>query len=455
MGYIGNTNVVQNFTPQIDYFSGNGSTTSFTLSRNVGSVAQVQAVIENVPQNPGSAFTINGNVITFTSAPPSGTNNIYVYYTSPVTQAIAPSNGTVGWNSLDENTRQDLGISFKNKIINGNMAIDQRNSGGTVSGSSSGYSLDRWVYAQDTTNWTIQQSSVVPSGQGLNKSLLVTTTGTKTANTNTYAVISQPIEGLNIVDLDWGTPNAKTMTASFWVRSSKTGIFTLTVKNSSANRAYPAEYTINSANTWQKVVLTIPGPTDGTWLTTNGIGIYFDFWLMGSNFQGTPNQWSTSNVNMSSNQVNLFDTNGATFYLTGVQFEIGTQATAFTLAGGSYGAELALCQRYFVRLLNESTDMQCICTRDSAAQAWINLALPVPMRGNATLGIPSGFGRLIAYDTSFNLAFITISAMAIGSIAGPNQYQIIITGGSTSGSYVYMSYDTLGASTPLTLSAEL
>jgi hypothetical protein len=96
MAYIGNTAEQQAFTPAIDYFNGNGSTVAFTLSRPVASVAQVQAVIENVPQNPGDAFTVSGNTITFTSAPPSGTSNIYVYYTSPITQVIQPGQGTVG-----------------------------------------------------------------------------------------------------------------------------------------------------------------------------------------------------------------------------------------------------------------------------------------------------------------------------------------------------------------------
>jgi len=100
MAFIGNTNITQGFIPAIDYFSGNGSTVAFTLSRPVASVAQVQANISNVPQNPSSAFSVSGNTITFTSAPPSGTNNIYVYYTSPITQVIAPSQGTVGTTQL-------------------------------------------------------------------------------------------------------------------------------------------------------------------------------------------------------------------------------------------------------------------------------------------------------------------------------------------------------------------
>jgi hypothetical protein len=100
MAFIGNTNITQGFIPAIDYFNGDGSTVAFTLSRPVASVAQVQANISNVPQNPSSAFSVSGNTITFTSAPPSGTNNIYVYYTSPITQVIAPSQGTVGTTQL-------------------------------------------------------------------------------------------------------------------------------------------------------------------------------------------------------------------------------------------------------------------------------------------------------------------------------------------------------------------
>ena len=96
MAYLGNTPTTQGFTPAIDFFSGNGATVAFTLSRPVASVAQVQATIENVPQNPGTAFTVSGNTITFDGAPPSGTNNIYVYYTSPITQVIQPGQGSVG-----------------------------------------------------------------------------------------------------------------------------------------------------------------------------------------------------------------------------------------------------------------------------------------------------------------------------------------------------------------------
>ena len=110
MAFIGNTNTTQAFTPAIDFFSGNGSTTAFTLSRPVASVAQVQVTIDNVAQNPSSAFTVSANTLTFTSAPLSGTNNVYVYYTSPITQVIAPGQGTVTATSMASSTGTGAGV---------------------------------------------------------------------------------------------------------------------------------------------------------------------------------------------------------------------------------------------------------------------------------------------------------------------------------------------------------
>ena len=173
MAFIGNTPTTQAFTPAIDYFSGNASTTAFTLSRPVASVAQVQAVISNVPQNPGDAFTVSGNTITFTSAPPSGTNNIYVYYTSPITQVVTPSDGTVGTSQISSSlllaqanggTGTTTGYyGFKNRIINGAMVIDQRNAGAAVNAIASGvFVTDRWGYYTNAT------AGAFNAGQNLN-----------------------------------------------------------------------------------------------------------------------------------------------------------------------------------------------------------------------------------------------------------------------------------------------
>ena len=147
MAFIGNTNTTQAFTPAIDYFSGNASTTAFTLSRPVASVAQVQVVVNNVAQNPSDAYTVSGNTITFTSAPSSGTNNIYVYYTSPITQVIAPGQGTVTTTSLASSTGSGAVVLGTSPTINSPVTAGTPTgvgvlTSGTVQASTSGTSID-------------------------------------------------------------------------------------------------------------------------------------------------------------------------------------------------------------------------------------------------------------------------------------------------------------------------
>jgi len=347
MSYIGNTPTTQSFISGTDYFNGNGSTTAFTLSRTVASVNDIQAVVNNVVQVPNDAYTISGTTITFTSAPSAGTQNVYVRYLSTTTQAITPSQNTVSWNTLDSNVQGDLGISFKNRIINSNMVIDQRNAGAAVTTDNT-YSVDRFLF-RETTDGTasIQQSSTAPTGFS-NSILFTVTSADSSLATNQYAAIQQRIEGFNTADLNWGTANAKTVTLSFWVRSSVTGAFGGSLSNSAADRSYPFTYTISAANTFEYKTVTIAGDTTGTWLTTNGIGIQLNLTMgAASNLLGTANTWASAFYIGVTGDTNLMATNGATFYITGVQLEVGTQATTFTTAGGSYGAELALCQRYY------------------------------------------------------------------------------------------------------------
>jgi hypothetical protein len=349
MSYIGSTPTTQSFISGTDYFNGDGSTVAFTLSRSVVSVNDIEAVINNVEQQPNTAYTVSGTTITFTSAPSAGTGNIYVRYLSTTTQSITPSQNTVSYSTLNSDNQSKLGISFKNRIINGAMVIDQRNGGASSSSSSNNfYFLDRWCQNNNsgTSRFTVQQNagSVTPPA-GFTNYLGVTSTGAYSITGNDIFSIFQRIEGYNIADLGWGTVNAKTVTLSFWVRSSLTGTFGGSLLNSGGSRSYPFTYTISTANTWEQKSVTIPGETTGTWLTTNGEGlnVYFNLGTVAA-YSGTAGVWGSACYS-ATGAVSVVGTNGATLYLTGVQFEVGTQATTFD--NRSIGIELALCQRYY------------------------------------------------------------------------------------------------------------
>ena len=350
MSYIGSTPTTQSFIAGTDYFSGTGSQTAFTLSRSVVSVNDIQATVNNVVQVPNDAYTVSGTTITFTSAPSAGTNNVYVRYLSTTTQSITPSQGTVGWNTLDSNIQQDLGVMYKNRVINGNMVINQRGFSGTVT-TDAVYTLDRWkARSSPGSRYSISQNagSVTPP-TGFVNYLGATSLSAYSPISADFFSINQLFEGNNVSDLAWGTANAKTVTLSFWVYSSLTGTFGGSFTSGvDFNYSYPFTYTISAANTWQYKTVTVVGPTAGNWSTTNGSSIEMWFTIgLGTTYAGTANTWQSGGKIGPSGCVNVVATNGATFYLTGVQLEVGTQATTFTTAGGSYGAELALCQRYF------------------------------------------------------------------------------------------------------------
>ena len=243
---------------------------------------------------------------------------------------------------------------FKNRIINGAMVIDQRNAGASVSVSTSGvYVLDRWKNrANGGGVFTVQQSSTVPSGFNTSSVYTVTTADSSIAAGDNYWIV-QDIEGYNVADLGWGTANAQTVTISFWVRSSVTGTFNVGVTNGTTyDRSYVSTYTVNVANTYEYKTITIAGDTTGTWGKTNDGGISLTFNLgAGTNYQATANTWTAGFKQSTSGSTNLIATNGATFYITGVQLEKGSTATSFDYR--PYSAELAMCQRYFL-------PMQCV-----------------------------------------------------------------------------------------------
>jgi hypothetical protein len=244
---------------------------------------------------------------------------------------------------------------FKNRLINGAMVIDQRNAGASVTANGV-YTLDRWVaFNSQTSKYTVQRNAgAVTPPVGFINYLGATSSSAYSVLTGDYFFINQAIEGLNVSDLAWGTASAHTVTLSFQVRSSLTGTFGGALKNGGSNRSYPFTYTISSANTWTTISVTIPGDTSGTWATDNTVGINVQFGLgAGATFSGTAGAWAAGNFVTATGATSVVGTNGATFYVTGVQLEKGVTATSFDYR--PYGTELQLCQRYYEKSYPQTT----------------------------------------------------------------------------------------------------
>lgn len=282
----------------------------------------------------------------------SDEGQMYVYYTDANSSQWVVANAFQGGTAFGDITVTSINAGplagSRNRIINGDMRIDQRNAGAAVA-NPNGIVIDRWGFAYGGSGRvTSQRSTVAPSG--FQNSFIQTVTTPVIPAATDYYVVYQPIEGLNVSDLAWGTSAARTVTVSFWVRSSIAGTYAGRIANGSVSRSYVFTYSIASANTWEYKTVTIPGDTTGTWATDNTAGLFLALDAgSGSNFNAaSANTWSAGNFIRVSGCVNLISTNGATFYLTGVQLEVGSQATPFERR--NYQQELAMCQRYYERM---------------------------------------------------------------------------------------------------------
>jgi len=287
----------------------------------------------------------------------------------------------------------------RNRIINGAMEIDQRNAGASVTPANGEYTVDRWIYGStQASKFTAQQTTTAPTG--FNYSLKLTVSSAVSIGAGDIFGIDQRIEGYNVADLGWGTANAQPITLSFWVRSSLTGTFGGSIINGTFNRSYPFTYSISATDTWEQKTITIAGDTSGTWATTNGLGIRVLFSLgSGATYSGTAGAWSGSGLTSATGATSVVGTNGATFYITGVQLEAGSVATSFERR--SYGQELALCQRYYW----ESTGTHYGCSY-STGNAFVIDTFPSEMRATPTITVASigGGGSLVTdYSNRFRM----------------------------------------------------
>ena len=240
--------------------------------------------------------------------------------------------------------------SNRNKIINGAMVLDQRNAGASVTNPGTAalaYTLDRWAVRNATDSAVnVIQSTDAPNATLSNSiELDVTAADTSIAAGQVYA-LQHRIEGFNVSDFGFGAAGSRNFTVSFWHKHTKTGTYCVGFTNSAGSRAYPAEYTQTVTDTWEQATITVPVDTAGTWLSTNGIGLLVYFVVSaGSDFHGTADAWAAANTFATTNQVNALDATSNFFRITGVQLEAGSVATPFEYR--SYGAELALAQRYY------------------------------------------------------------------------------------------------------------
>jgi hypothetical protein len=292
-------------------------------------------------------------------------------------------------------------FGFRNRIINGAMVIDQRNAGASVTPTTDNtYTLDRWTAKlSQSSKYSVQQSSTVPTG--FKNSLLITSLSAYTVGVSESFFTKQVIEGFNVFDLGWGAAGASTVTLSFWVRSSLTGTFGGSLWNDAANRSYPYSYTISTANTWEQKSITIAGDTSGTWLTTNGGGINVGFAFgVGASLSTTAGAWASGFYPSATGATSVVGTNGATFYITGVQLERGSTASSFEYR--SYGAELALCQRYYEVFYNASGGFSFVASFNTGTQNGINPTY-VTKRTTPTFGLAAGSSYAGATPSTFSL----------------------------------------------------
>lgn len=360
-------------------------------------------------------------------------------------------------NAVNLASAAGTGFAFRNRIINGDMRIDQRNGG--ASGTANGYTVDRFgvfsAPAGTRGTWGQNLNNITPPADFKHYLGWQTTTSSYTPTGTDQCSIYHRVEGFNIADLNWGSSAAKAITLSFWVRSSLTGTTCVALNNSDFSRSYVATYTINSANTWEYKTLVIPGDTAGTWQTNNTSGINVQYTLgSGPTYVGTANSWLAGTYVASSGNINIYGTAGATFYITGVQLEVGSVATPFERR--PYGLELAMCQRYYEKSYDTtvvpgsvggaSTGGRVVAVTygDASGNHVASVRYRVEKRTTPTLTIysNSGSGSVTVYVGSY-----TGAASALASVVGTTAFDMY--------AYTYSANALSGMLFSWTASAEL
>ena len=372
-----------------------------------------------------NADTSNGVVIT-----PDTSGEIELQ-ANGVTKAKITANG------LQDNNGNSLrGGMYRNLIINGDMKIAQRGTSATGVTSNGYYTVDRWLSVCSPTSgigtWTDEQSTDVPTGQGFTHSLKRTCTVADASPASTdIAQILQNIEGQNMVALKKGTSNAESATLSFWVKSNKTGTYTVEWRDSNNNRHICASYIISSADTWEKKTITFAGDTVSPFVYDNSSCGNISFNLAaGSAFtSGTlATSWVSRNIaNLAVGQtVNLADSTSNYINITGVQLEIGEGASDFEFL--PYDVQLQRCQRYYwkqvaVTTARFTTGVQA----DNTSTGYATVTIPQVLRTTPSVDWSDLVLRYAAANTAISTIIIN------QSLDNMNAVNLRITGTLTAG----------------------
>jgi hypothetical protein len=325
--------------------------------------------------------------------------------------------------------------SFRNIVINGDMQIAQRSTSVASITTGGYYTLDRFQTFINGTlgTWTQSQSTDVPTGEGFSSSLKMDcTTADASPAVADFLIIQQSFEGQNLQYLKKGTASAVSLTASFWIKSTKTGTFICELLDTDNTRQISKSYTVNTTNTWEKKTITFAGDTTGAFTNDNGESLRLNFWLgAGTDFtSGTLNtSWgSTTSANRAVGQVNIADSTSNDWYITGVQLEAGTSATDFEFL--PIDVDLARCQRYCNVFDTNNRYTLCNAYFNSTTSVLGGVVTyPTTMRADPTVtygGTTANF--VVARPTTSNASASAVGATTIRE----NSYELTATSASAS-----------------------
>lgn len=395
------------------------ATTSYTLDHSVANENEIALFINFVRQEPTTAYTASGTTLTLTSAT-SASDDMYCVFLGKAVQTVNPPNGSVSLDKIDSTAKSFLTRNYRNIIINGDMSIAQRGiSTSGVTTTDGYYACDRWYSQTDIGTWTISQSTDVPTGQGFVNSFKMDCTSAGTSNADEVMIRSKH-EGQNLQYLKYGTSSAESLTLSFWIKSNKTGNYYVAFvnNNSTQDRVVSFGYSINSANTWEKKTITIPGDTARS--IENTVNEEFTiYWLFSaaSTFTsgGVSNTWTNYAANRFANS-DLAGLGGSTsdeVYLTGVQLEAGTSASDFEFL--PYDVNLQRCQRYYQFIGGVNNATIAVGSSDSTTVSSFLINYMTTMRTSPTIAQST---LAVTDNVGYDLTVNSIAASTFSSYSG-------------------------------------